>query len=188
MTDPKKAPGAASASEGESGMNGPLRAKLEAVFKGVETELGADGGLTVRVPKDSVIPALGFLKDEGLDYLELVSCVDWMERGAFEIVYVLSCYVGDANPPDAVRANVIVKTELSREGASLPSSIRVFPSAEPYERELHELFGIHFEGHPRLTPLFLERQYKVPPFRKDFDTRQYVEDYFGSIPPVEEGS
>ena len=42
-----------------------------------------------------------------------------------------------------------------------------------------------FEGHPRLTPLFLERDYEIPPFRKDFDTRQYVADVFGSVPTVE---
>ena len=62
----------------------------------------------------------------------------------------------------------------------------IFPNAEPYERELHELFGILFEGHPRLTPLFLEREYKIPPFRKDFDTRRYVEEVFDEIPSVED--
>jgi NADH-quinone oxidoreductase subunit C len=184
------APGgaAAAASDGESGMNRALEAKVDAVFRGVETELADDGRLTVRVPRDSVVPVLRFLKEEGVDFLQLVSCVDWVERLAFEIVYVLSSYVGEGNPPGAVGAGVVVKAELPREGASLASSIGVFPAAEPYERELHELFGVHFEGHPRLTPLFLEREYEVPPFRKDFDTRKYVEDHFGRIPPVEEGS
>jgi NADH-quinone oxidoreductase subunit C len=175
-------------SDGESGMNRPLQTELDAVFRGVETELADDGRLTVRVPRGSVLPVLSFLKGEGLDLLELVSCVDWIERGVFEIVYVLSSYVGEENPPPVVGAGVIVKTELPREGASLASSIGVFAAAEPYERELHELFGVRFEDHPRLTPLFLEREYEVPPFRKDFDTREYVEDHFGRIPPVGEES
>jgi len=169
-------------------MNGPLRTKLDSIFRDVETELADDDRLTVCVPKDSVVPVLSFLRGEGCDYLQLVSCVDWTERGELELVYVLSSYTGEANPPGAARANVLVKTGLPRTHPSLPTSIGVFPSAEPYERELHELFGVRFEGHPRLTPLFLEREYEVPPFRKDFDTRQYVEDHFGSIPPVEEGS
>ena len=182
-------PGAAAAvSDRGSEMNHALRAKVDGVFRGVATELADGGRLTVRAPRDSVVPVLRFLKEEGVDFLQLVSCVDWVERGAFEIVYVLSSYVGEENPPGAARAGVIVKVELPREGASLDSSIGVFPAAEPYERELHELFGVHFEGHPRLTPLFLEREYEVPPFRKDFDTRKYVEDHFGRIPPVEEGS
>jgi NADH-quinone oxidoreductase subunit C len=184
---PASAGAAGAASDGDSGMNRLLKTKVDAVFRGVETELADDGLLAIRVPRDSVVPVLRFVKEEGVDFLQLVSCVDWVERGAFEVVYVLSSYVGEENPPGAAGAGVIVKTELPRVGASLASSIGVFPSAEPYERELHELFGVHFEGHPRLTPLFLEREYAVPPFRKDFDTRQYVEDHFGGIPPVEEG-
>jgi len=49
---------------------------------------------------------------------------------------------------------------------------------EPYEREIHELFGVVFEGHKRLTPLFLDRWKQMPPFRKDFNTREYVEKTF----------
>ena len=66
------------------------------------------------------------------------------------------------------------------------TSIPVFENAEPYEREIHELFGINFKGHPRLIPLFLERDYKIPPFRKDFDTKKYVEETFDKIPFVED--
>lgn len=186
--DPTPAGVAAAVSDRGSRMNHALKAKLDAVFRDIETALADDGRLTVRVPRNSVAPVLRFVKEEGLDHLQLISCVDWPERGAFEIVYVLSSYVGEENPPGAVGPGVIVKVGLPREEASLPSSIGVFPAAEPYERELHELFGIDFEGHPRLTPLFLERAYEVPPFRKDFDTRKYVEDHFGRIPPVEEGS
>jgi NADH-quinone oxidoreductase subunit C len=183
-----RAEAAAAVSDRGNGTNRALKAKLDAVFRDIETALAADGRLTVRVPRDSVIPVLSFLKGEGRGFLELVSCVDWIDRGVFEIVYVLSSYIGEENPPRVVGAGVILKTELPRAGASLPSSIGVFPAAEPYERELHELFGIGFEGHPRLTPLFLEREYEVPPFRRDFDTRKYVEEHFGRIPPVGEES
>jgi NADH-quinone oxidoreductase subunit C len=173
-------------------MNRSIATKLVSVFRDIDTALSDDGRLTIRVPKDSVVPVLRFLKDEGLNYLQLVSCVDWIEDGEFELVYVLSSYTSRVNPADpadpagAARAAVILKTGVSRANPSLPSSIGVFPSAEPYERELHELFGVRFDGHPRLTPLFLEREYEIPPFRKDFDTRQYVEDHFGSIPQVGE--
>jgi len=47
------------------------------------------------------------------------------------------------------------------------------------------LFGVNFEGHPRLTPLFLEREYETPPFRKDFDTREYVRNTFDAVPEIE---
>ena len=75
---------------------------------------------------------------------------------------------------------------VPREQASAPTAIDVFAIAEPHEREIHELYGIHFEGHPRLTPLFLDRDYEIPPFRKDFDTKQYVADVFDRVPPIDE--
>jgi NADH-quinone oxidoreductase subunit C len=78
----------------------------------------------------------------------------------------------------------MVKTTVSRDDPRVATAIGVFPNIEPYERETHELFGIHFDGHPRLTPLFLEREYSIPPFRKDFDTRKYVQDVFDTIPSV----
>jgi len=42
------------------------------------------------------------------------------------------------------------------------------------------------EGHPRLTPLLLERDYEIPPFRKDFDTQKYVDNTYGKIPSIKE--
>jgi NADH-quinone oxidoreductase subunit C len=83
------------------------------------------------------------------------------------------------------KLNIIVKTKIPRDKPEFITVIDIFENAEPYERELHELFGVYFEGHPRLTPLFLELKYEKPPFRKDFDTVKFSEEYFGSIPPVE---
>jgi len=81
---------------------------------------------------------------------------------------------------------LIVKTRISREKPQLETVTGIFPNAGTYEREIHELFGINFEGHKRLTPLLLEREYEIPPFRKDFDTRKYVEEVFDKIPLVED--
>ncbi len=165
-----------------------LKEKLDSTFDGLDTQATDERRLTVRAPGGAVIDVLRFLRREGYDHLELVSCVDWIGRGEFEIVYVLSSYVDVGDSASVGVPRIFLKTSVPRERPSVPSSIAVFPGAEPYERELHELYGIHFEGHPRLTPLFLEREYETPPFRKDFDTRKYVEDLFGSVPPVGEES
>ena len=169
-------------------MTHSLKARLDSVFKDIETEAGRDGRLTVIATAESVVPVLRFLKEAGHDYLQLVSCVDWIDRGEIEVVYVLSSYLRTGGEAKDDPAEIVLKTRLPRSAPSLPTSIPVFPAAEPYEREMHELYGVHFEGHPRLTPLFLEREYEIPPFRKDFDTRQYVKDLFGGIPPVGEKS
>ena len=168
-------------------MSDSLRDRLEAVFKDISCEEDVDGRLTLHANPASVLPVLGFVKDDGYDYLVLVSCVDWIDEGALEVVYVLSRYP-DPEGTDGGRVPMLLKVRVPRESPVLASSIEIFPVAEPHEREIHELFGIRFDGHPRLTPLLLEREYEVPPFRKDFDTRQYVEEVFGNVPPVGEKS
>ncbi|MFO7899588.1 MAG: polyprenyl synthetase family protein, partial [Planctomycetota bacterium] len=103
-----------------------------------------------------------------------------------EDIKLVGCYMGDdAEYAPELKVHVALKTKVPRDEPELESVVPIFEIAEPYEREIHELYGVHFAGHPRLIPLFLEREYEIPPFRKDFDTRQYVEDTFGSIPPVE---
>ena len=164
-----------------------LKKSLESTFKEVAVRESEDGMISVLAPKDSIPVVLGYLKENGLDHLALVSCVDWQQRGTLEVVYILSTYMqNDTDHTCDQRLHVFLRTHLPRGNPELPSVIPVFENAEPYEREIHELFGVHFDGHPRLIPLFLERAYDVPPFRKDFDTRRYVEDTFGAIPPVED--
>jgi len=134
-----------------------------------------------------VLAVLRFLKERRFDHLALISCVDWIEEKEFELVYILTRYMqGDKEHTDQESLHLIVKTSISRQGPRSETATSIFSNAEPYEREIHELFGISFEGHPRLTPLFLEREYEIPPFRKDFDTRKYVEDVFEKIPFVED--
>jgi NADH-quinone oxidoreductase subunit C len=167
-------------------MTASLKEKVDSTFDGVRAERVDERRTTVTASKEALLSVLIFLRHEGYDHLNLVSCVDWIGRGTLELAYILSGYLADKEPTDAEAERIVVRTSVSRESPSLLSSITVFPCAEPYERELHELFGIEFVGHPRLTPLFLDREYEIPPFRKDFDSREYVEDVFGSVPPVGE--
>ena len=163
-----------------------LQKNLESTFKGVAVMVLDDSRMSVFGPRDSIPVVLRYLKGNGLDHLALVSCVDWIEEGKFEIVYFLTCYMrNNTDYTSEQRLHVLLRTEISRKEPKLQSVIDIFENAEPYEREIHELYGVHFQGHPRLTPLFLERHYPVPPFRKDFDTRKYVEERFDSIPAVE---
>jgi NADH-quinone oxidoreductase subunit C len=176
-----------------------LKNDLESIFKDIQISAPGHNRLIVNAGKDTVLTVLGFLKDKGYDHLAMISCTDWIEENEFELIYIVSSYnediesLGNRMPDKPVDlkagdfsgANIILKTRVSRENPVFITAIPVFENSEPYEREIHELFGIDFKGHPRLTPLFLEREYKIPPFRKDFDTRQYVKDFFDQIPFVE---
>ena len=167
--------------------NQSLKQELESTFKDITVTDNGNRRLTIVAGPAQVLTVLSLLKNRGFDHLTLLSAVDRIENEEFELVYVLTSYAETAwsqAVTDADAALLIVKSTISRENPHFKTAIGVFPNLEPYEREIHELFGIHFEGHPRLLPLFLERQYPIPPFRKDFDTRKYVEDVFGTIPFV----
>ncbi len=159
-------------------MSDSLKQKIKARFHGVEISTTKDNRLTITTRPDIALDVLKSLKDEGYIHLAMISCVDWIDKQKLELVYILSSYFENEH--------IILKTNILRKNPDFKTVIDIFENAEPYEREIHELFGIHFEGHPRQIPLFLERDYAIPPFRKDFNTREYVKQYFDEIPFVEE--
>ena len=167
-------------------MNESIKELLESTFKAVAVTASEDIRTVVNAKKDQVLSVLRFLKDREFDHLALISCVDWIEEKEFELVYILTRYMqNEEEYTGQEKLHLIVKTRISRQNPQLETATGIFLNAEPYEREIHELYGVKFEGHKRLTPLFLERDYEIPPFRKDFDTRKYVKDVFDKIPSIE---
>jgi NADH-quinone oxidoreductase subunit C len=160
-----------------------LNEKLIASFDDIQVLRSDAQRLMVVCKKDTVIAILNFLKNEGYDHLALVSCVDRIKDHVLELVYIVTAYTEDQ---EKARMNILVKSKIARDKPIMQTLLNLFENAEPYERELHELFGIVFTGHPRLTPLFLEREYEIPPFRKDFDTRKYVKDVFDAVPTIDD--
>ena len=63
---------------------------------------------------------------------------------------------------------MLVRVRLPKEAPTLDSIVAVFPGADWHERETHEMFGVHFEGHPNLIPLLLPPEFEGYPLRKDF--------------------
>ncbi len=159
--------------------------ELKLTFADIQVNEDENGMIKIHAKKEQVKTILRYLKGNGYDHLALVSCVDWINKKEFELIYILTSYLND-NKSYQEKGDVYLKIRVTRGGPEVETVIGVFENAEPYEREIHELFGINFRGHPRLIPLFLEREYDVPPFRKDFDTRKYVEDFFNSIPVIPE--
>jgi len=164
-----------------------LKKNILSNFSDIEIYTHQDNRIFINTKKETVLSLLSYLKNSGYDHLALVSCNDWIDDGEFELVYILSAYMkNDEEYQEKEKRNIIIKTRITREEAKFITVINIFENAEPYERELHEMFGIKFEGHPRLTTLFLELKYETPPFRKDFDTEKYVENKYGQIPTIKE--
>jgi len=121
----------------------------------------------VTIDKDNLIALCNFVKELGFEHLSAISVTDWPEEGTFELTYHLWSY--------SKKILLTVKTKLDRADPIVDSVVSVWrENAQIHERELHELFGVEFEGNEDLTPLFLEDWDGPPPFRKDFDWRESV--------------
>lgn len=130
----------------------------------------------VEVPLDSLRTALAWLKSEtGHVQLTLLSAVDWLEEGEFELSYLLT--------DPARHVTLAVECRIPRDGACVPTVWDLWPQAVTYEQELSEMFGIDFEGSPRSGVAFiLESWSGPPPMRRDFDTAAYSKERYEDVP------
>jgi NADH-quinone oxidoreductase subunit C len=130
----------------------------------------------VEVAFESLRPALEWLKNETPHVqLTLLSAVDWLEEGEFELTYLIT---------DPGRyATLAVGCRIPRDGATVPTVWDLWPQAVTYEQELSEMFGIAFEGSPRSgVPFILESWSEGPPMRRDFDTLAYSREHYEDLP------
>ena len=155
-----------------------LKNAIETGIEGATAAVRRKGRLVATVPNSGAVSALIFLKARGYEHLSAISCTDWPEEGELELVYHLWSY--------ADKIHLMLKARLPRDDARAVTASPVFGHAQTYEREIHEMYGVVFEGNDRLTPFLLEHWEGPPPMRRDFDTRQYVQDTFDSIPSLEE--
>jgi NADH-quinone oxidoreductase subunit C len=144
--------------------NHPLVKKLKAQFgASVGEALEFIGQVSVRVDREAIVAVCQFLKEDGessFDYLSDLTCVHYPERGArpFEVVYNL--FSIDLNQ----RVRLKVETDDSVGVASVTG---VWPAANWLEREVYDLFGVPFSGHPDLRRLLLPPDWDGHPMRKD---------------------
>lgn len=127
------------------------------------------GELTVCVPRHLIRDAVALLRDDEqlrFNYLCDVTCVDWYPvEPRFEVVYHM------LSIPN--KARVRLKVKLSGDDARLQSVTPEFPSANFFEREVFDLFGIHFEGHPYLRRIMMPEDWEGHPLRKDYPVEGY---------------
>jgi len=116
---------------------------------------------SVTVKGEDAAAVARFLRDDPeLDckYLNCLTAVDWLDH--FDVVYVLSSL--------AKNQTVVLKARVPRDEPALPSAYGVWLGANLQEREVYDLMGISFIGHPALKRLFLWEGFPGHPLRKDF--------------------
>jgi NADH-quinone oxidoreductase subunit C len=141
----------------------PLVKKLKAQFGGAIGDASEFvGQLSINVAGEQIVSVCEFLKtnsETAFNYLSDLTCVHYPDKKAvpFEVVYNLYSIPGNE------RVRLKVQT-----AESVDSVTSIWPAASWLEREVFDLFGIHFENHPDLRRLLLPPDWEGHPMRKDF--------------------
>lgn len=123
------------------------------------------GQTRVVVPREAVLEACRTLHDQrGFDLLVDVTCVDYLAyRDAehrFGLVYLLAS--------TATNERVTLRVFLDEPDLSVPSLVPLWEGANWLEREVYDMFGIRFAGHPDLRRILMPDEFTAFPLRKDY--------------------
>jgi NADH-quinone oxidoreductase subunit C len=143
-----------------------IKAAVEAAVPGAGVDIllnpSVSGQHSLRLAPGSAVAVATFLRDEmELDYLSNVTGVDWPD--CLEAVYHLYS-VALKQGPVVIRMRTVNRTDQ----AELPSLTPVWRSAEFQEREIFDVFGIVFKGHPDLRRLLMWDEFQDHPMRRDY--------------------
>jgi len=147
----------------------PAAAKLKEKFP----ELGLTGSefreqTQVAVPAENLTAVVRFLKDEpalAYDMLSDITCVDYLNfpgaKNRFGLVYVL-------NSVNAGTPRLTIRVFLNEPEIEVDSLVPIYAGAEWLEREVFDMFGIRFRGHPDLRRILTWDDFVAHPLRKDY--------------------
>ncbi len=145
-----------------------IKSAIEAAIPGAAVELVSNpspsGQHSLRLAPECAVAVAKFLRDDAelaLDFLSNVTGIDWPD--SLEVVYHLYS-VTKKHGPVIIRMHTVNRTDQ----VELPSLTPIWRSAEFQEREIFDLFGIIFTGHPDLRRLLMWESFKDHPMRKDY--------------------
>ncbi|MFY9979450.1 MAG: NADH-quinone oxidoreductase subunit C [Candidatus Sulfotelmatobacter sp.] len=125
--------------------------------------------MTIYIDRAFIREACALLRDDAqclFNFLSDVTCVDWFPaEPRFEIVYHLLSI--------AKKERVRLKVKLESSNPVVDSVTPVWPGANYFEREVFDLFGIRFSGHPYLRRLLMPEDWEGHPLRKDYPVEGY---------------
>ena len=124
------------------------------------------GELTLTIASDKIRSAAATVQAAGYNFFEDVTAVDWFPSSPR---FQLSYHIVSHPYKERIRLRVLVDGEAP----SVESITSVWPSANFYEREVFDLFGIRFEGHPDLRRIMMPDDWQGHPLRKDYPVEGY---------------
>ncbi|MDR5694445.1 MAG: NADH-quinone oxidoreductase subunit C [Armatimonadota bacterium] len=129
---------------------------------GIVEESSSRGEMTLVVAREAILEALSIAKEAGGPWMltDLTAVDRFPAEPRFEVVYHLTCLF----PPDRLR----LKVQVPGLDPVVPSVAVIWPSANWAEREVYDLYGIRFSGHPDLRRILLPDDWEGHPLRKDY--------------------
>jgi NADH-quinone oxidoreductase subunit C len=124
------------------------------------------GELTLKIARDNIRAAATLVKKAGYNFLEDVTCVDYYPvEPRFQVIYHILSH--------SLKARVRLAVPVESMDPEIDSITPVWPSADFYEREVFDLFGIRFAGHPNLRRIMMPDEWEGNPLRKDYPVEGY---------------
>jgi NADH-quinone oxidoreductase subunit C len=125
--------------------------------------------MTIVVERSAIREACALLRDDPncpFNYIADVTCVDWHpSEPRFEVIYHLLSITN--------KERVRLKVRLGGDSPAVESVTSVWPGANYFEREVFDLFGIRFSGHPYLRRIQMPENWEGHPLRKDYPVEGY---------------
>jgi NADH-quinone oxidoreductase subunit C len=159
---PPKPPATMAATPWESDLAHEIKERFGDRIVETSTYLGQN---FIVVKPDTAIPAIEYLKLEAdFDYLVDITAVDWPKRAErFDVVYIIYSF--------ARNERVRIKTYIA-DGYKPETAVSVHLTANWLEREVFDMFGIEFDGHPDMRRILLPEEWQGYPLRKDYGILQ----------------
>jgi NADH-quinone oxidoreductase subunit C len=122
--------------------------------------------LTLTIAPEEIIGAGRAVQLAGYNFLEDVTAVDWYPVSPrFQVSYHILSH--------SLRERIRLRVLVEDESPSVDSITPVWPSANYYEREVFDLFGVRFDGHPNLRRIMMPEDWQGHPLRKDYPVEGY---------------
>jgi len=124
------------------------------------------GELTLTVAPETIVATCEAAKSAGYIFFEDLTAVDWYPtEPRFQLSYSLLSF--------KLKQRIRLVARLAGDSPSIDSITGVWPAANFYEREVFDLFGVTFAGHPRLTRIMMPDNWNGHPLRKDYPVEGY---------------
>ncbi len=124
------------------------------------------GELSFTVSPENLVEAVTAMRDGGFNAYEDMTAIDWLpSEPRFQLTYHILSH--------AYKLRIRIKTWISGDDPAVESITSVFAGANFYEREVFDLFGIRFEGHPNLRRILMPEEWVGHPLRKDYPVEGY---------------